>query len=173
MKQEFIAYDYKKVKVQAASLSLYLDGYESFGWQLDERISNLSGDGAALLRLKRDRKIMNKMELTRLERNFEGCMDEIAQLEGQKTWSATMVSIIIGIIGTAFLAGATFAAVAADPLIVLCVILAIPGFLGWILPYFIYQRIKKKKTAQMDVLIEKKYDEIDELMQKGNALLKG
>lgn len=171
MKQDFIAYEYKNIKAEGESLSLYLDAYESFGWQPDERFPDLSGAGEGMLRLKRDRKIVNRMELTRLQRNFEGCMGEIAQLEKEKTRIATAVSVAVGIIGTAFMAGATFAVTAAEPLIVLCIILAVPGFLGWILPYFIYQRIKKKKTADMNLLIKKKYDEIGELMRKGHALL--
>ena len=173
MEQDFTAYEYKTVRAESESLSLLLDAYESFGWQLDERISDLdlSGDGASILRLRRDRKIMNQMELTRLQRNFEGCMEEITQLEKEKTKTATAAAIAVGIIGTAFLAGATFAVTAAQPLIVLCVILAVPGFLGWILPYFIYQRLKKKKTEEMNRLIGKKQDEISELMQKGHLLL--
>ena len=86
---------------------------------------------------------------------------------------ATAAAISVGVIGTAFLAGATFAATAAQPRIVLCILLAVPGFLGWILPYFVFQRVKRKKTAEMDLLIEKKYDEISELMRKGHALLQG
>ena len=173
MKQEFTAYEYKSVRVESDMLCLYLDAYESFGWQADERFSALAGDGTGTLRLKRDRKIMNRMELTRLQRNFEGCMEEIAQLEERKTAGATAAAISVGVIGTAFLAGATFAATAAQPRIVLCILLAVPGFLGWILPYFVFQRVKRKKTAEMDLLIEKKYDEIGELMRKGHALLQG
>ncbi len=31
--------------------------------------------------LKRNRKLINKMELTRLQRNFESCMQEIQRME--------------------------------------------------------------------------------------------
>ena len=171
MESEYTGYEYKKIKVTGGQLSLYLDAYECFGWQMDERLSGLTGDGLFLLRLKRGRKIMNKMELTRLERNFEGCMEEIAQLEREKTKTATAVSIAAGIIGTAFLAGATFAVTAAPPKILLCILLAVPGIFGWALPYFLYRHIVKIKTAAIAPLIDKKYDEIDELMKKGHALL--
>ena len=42
------------------------------------------------LRLKRDRKIVNKTELTRLQRNFEACVREIQSLENSKTSKATI-----------------------------------------------------------------------------------
>ena len=171
MEQDFVGYEYKKIKVSSEQLALYLDAYECFGWQMDERLSDLSGDGLLTLRLKRDRKIMNRMELTRLQRNFEGCMEEIALLEKEKTKTAAFVSIAVGIVGTAFLAGATFAITAAEPMILLCILLAVPGFLGWILPYFLYRHIEREKTKAVLPLIDKKHDEIRELMKKGHALL--
>ena len=171
MEQDFAGYEYKRIKIPGDQLALYLDAYESFGWQMDERLSDLSGDGLLTLQLKRDRKIMNRMELTRLQRNFEGCMEEIAMLEKEKTRTATFVSIADGIVGTAFLAGATFAVTAPEPRILLCILLAVPGFLGWILPYFLYKYIAEKKTKAILPMIEKKNDEIGELMKKGHALL--
>ena len=75
---------------------------------------------------------------------------------------------IIGILGTAFIAGATFAVTAEPPHILLCIILAVPGFFGWILPYFVYQRIVRRRTQKLTSMIEDKYDEICE---KGNKLL--
>lgn len=47
------------------------------------------------LHLKRDRRIINKMELTRLQRNFEACAREIDKLERAKTSAATAWSIAV------------------------------------------------------------------------------
>ena len=77
----------------------------------------------------------------------------------------------MGILGTAFIAGATFAVTAQPPHILLCIILAIPGSLGWILPYFLYKAGVRKQTEKMTPLIEEKYDEIYEICEKGNKLL--
>lgn len=121
--------------------------------------------------MKRNRKIVNKVELTRLERNFEACVDEIEKLEKAKTSAATMYAIILGIIGTAFMAGSTFAVTAQPPHYILCILLAVPGFLGWIFPYFLYKRIAGKQKEKILPLIEAKYDEIYEICEKGNKLL--
>lgn len=91
------------------------------------------------IRMKRDRKIINKMELTRLQRHFEACLNEMEALEKSKTSAATVWALAVGILGTVFVAGSAFAITHEPPIVWLCILLAIPGFIGWILPYFIYR----------------------------------
>ena len=123
------------------------------------------------LHLKRDRKIINKMELTRLQRHFEACINEIKTLESSKTQMATVWALVVAVVGTAFMAGSTFAVVHEPPIIWLCILLAIPGFIGWILPWSLYQRIRKKQTEKLQPLIEAKQEEIYEICEKGHSLL--
>ena len=123
------------------------------------------------LRFKRDRKITNKMELTRLQRNFDSCLEQLESLEKSKTSSPTAVALITGLIGTAFMALSTFAVTAEPPRVLLCILFAVPGFIGWILPVFLYRRLVFDKKKKLEPLIEQKYDEIYELCEKGNHLL--
>lgn len=180
--RDFVGYEYKEVFIDRDKMSMYLDAYQNFGWEPDENAGqggyiNLAGMpavrniGKISLRLKRDRKIINKAELTRLQRHFEACMDEIAALESAKASAATAVSIAIGVIGTAFMAGSVFAVTAKPPIIWLCVILGIPGIIGWILPYFVYKRLVIRKTAEVNGLVDRKYDEIYEICEKGSKPL--
>lgn len=175
--KKYIGYEYKEIVADSNMTSLLLDGYENFGWEINENLSE-NGVGEVLgsarktvIRLKRDRKILNKMELTRLQRNFEACVAEIQTLEQRKTSAATASAIILGVVGTAFMAGSTFAVTAQPPHIILCILLAVPGFLGWIFPYFLYKRVAAKQTERITPLIEAKYDEIYEICEKGNKLL--
>ena len=69
------------------------------------------------------------------------------------------------------MAGSTFAVTASPPHILLCIVLAVPGFLGWILPYFVYKKVVEKQTEKVTPLIEEKYDEIDSICERGNKLL--
>ena len=69
------------------------------------------------------------------------------------------------------MAGSTFAVVHETPIIWLCILLAIPGFIGWILPWFLYQRIRKKQMENLQPLIEAKQEEIYEICEKGHSLL--
>ena len=69
------------------------------------------------------------------------------------------------------MAGSTFAVVAEPPIIWLTILLAIPGFLGWIVPYFLYRALVRKRTAEVEPLMEQKYDEINSICEKGTHLL--
>ena len=175
--RNFVGYEYKELLTEDSRFSFLLDGYENFGWELDENLPenresrNPVTQQKKVLRLKRNRKIVNKMELTRLERNFEACVNEIDKLEKEKTSTATVYALVLGIIGTAFMAGSTFAVTAQPPSYILCIILAVPGFLGWIFPYFLYKKTVGKQTERVTPLIEEKYDEIYEICEKGNKLL--
>ncbi|MDD3222879.1 MAG: hypothetical protein EOM34_10760 [Clostridia bacterium] len=171
---DYIGYEYKELVVEKKQVSFYLDGFENFGWEIDNRqpeIVESNKHGKTVIRLKRDRKIMNKAELTRLQRNFEDCMKQMDSLENSKTSLATVVALIIGILGTAFIACSVFAVTHEPPLILLCIILAIPGFVGWIAPFFVYKRLALNKARALAPLIEKKQDEIYEICEKGHKLL--
>ena len=178
----FVGYEYKEILTDREKASMYLDGYMNFGWEADENtqsygtktminIPSYKSGNKAIVKLKRDRKILNKTELTRLQRHFDACMKDIEVMESSKTQNATIWALIIGFIGTAFMTGSVFAVVATPPMIPLCVILAIPAFIGWILPYFIYKKVLQKQSEKVAPLIEQKYDEIYEICEKGNKLL--
>lgn len=175
--RNYIGYEYKEIEGDGSMISLLLDGYESFGWEVNESLPGSGmggrpgGNQRAVIRLRRDRKILNKAELTRLQRNFEACVVEIQMLEQRKTSGAAAYALILGVIGTAFMAGSVFAVTAQPPSYILSILLAVPGFLGWIFPYFLYRRIIEKQTEKITPLIETKYDEIYEICEKGNKLL--
>ncbi|MDO4340001.1 MAG: hypothetical protein Q4C91_18245 [Eubacteriales bacterium] len=174
-KKEYIGYEYKEVTVSKEQAPMYADCYENFGWEMEETTQPSenahSASHSVTLRMKRNRKIINKMELTRLLRNFEACTHEIEVMEEAKTRMPTVWALVTGIIGTAFMAGSTFAVVHTPPIIWLCVLLAIPGFMGWILPYFLYRRMVEKKKEKYEPMIEEKLEEIYQICEKGHALL--
>jgi hypothetical protein len=167
--RNFVGYEYRDITTDHSMESLYADGYQNFGWTLDGASTPLVGLNSAALKFKRDRKIRNKAELTRLQRQFDAYVNEIQDMEKSKKVNASIVALTIGFIGTACLAGATFAFLGG--FIAFCIILAVPGFIGWTLPYFLYNSTYAKKTAKIAPLIDKKYDEIYEICQRGNELL--
>lgn len=177
MREDFVGYEYKEIYTESSRASFLIDGYENFGWVLDDNIPgnndnvHLPHQKKVILRFKRDRKIINKMELTRLQRNFEAYVNETQKLEESKTSVASMYALILGVLGTAFMACSVFAVTAQPPHIVLCILFAIPGFIGWIFPYYIYKKTVGKQTVKLTPLIEEKYNEIYEICEKGNRLL--
>lgn len=160
----FVAYDYKEVLAQGERAALLTDCYESLGWEVHEK-------GAERILFRRNRKIVNKTELTRLGRNLESCVGEIDTLQHSKTGKASITAISIGLIGTGFVAGSVFAVTASPPIIWLCVLLAIPGFLLWALAPILYPKMVARRSAAVNEMIEKKYDEIYGICEKGKQLL--
>lgn len=169
--KNFTVYEYKEVTVRSDKASLYLDCYESFGWQQDENFPPQEEKDRVTLRLKRDRKLVNRAELTRLQRKFEASMEEIISLEQSKTSAATIWALVVALLGTAFMAGSVFAVVAEPPRIALSILLALPAFAGWIAPVFVYRKVRDKKTRQMNPFIEEKIEEIYGMCEKGQSLL--
>ncbi len=57
---DFTAYEYKEVTVERSNASLYLDGYESFGWQQDENFPPKENSGKVVLYFKWGRKLVKQ-----------------------------------------------------------------------------------------------------------------
>ena len=181
----YTGYEYREISVPQEYASLCLDSYPCFGWEPDRnhelqaergrspaKPDSSSSKGTVKLYFRRVRSISSKAELTRLQRNFDSCIAELKALEQSKTTQGMIAALSVGILGTAFMAGSTFAVVATPPVIWLTILLAVPGFLGWILPYFLYRALVRRKTAQIEPLMEQKYDEIYDLCEKGSRLLR-
>jgi len=170
--QAYIGYEYKEIKVKSNNISKYIDSYNNFGWEFDSSSSIISENDNSVIRLKRNLKIMNKAELTRLERNFEDCMKKIEFLEKSKKASGLMLSINVGLCGIGFILGGIFIAFNKQLLSEFYILLFILGFIGLGLPYFLYKYISNKRENIVTPLIEEKYIEIYEICKKGNKLLK-
>ena len=179
----YVGYEYREISVPRKYASLCLDSYPCFGWEEDPnqgRPGRRRGPAIPAapgpkemetLCFRRARSISGKAELTRLQRNFDSCIAELRALERSKTTRAAAAALTAGVLGTAFMAGSTFAAVSTPPVVWLTILLAIPGFLGWILPYFLYRAMVRWKAAQIEPLMEQKYDEINEICERGSILL--
>jgi hypothetical protein len=100
--KNFIGYEYKEIAASRNLEGVYADGYPNFGWELD-------GGNYGRLKFKRNRKIRNKVELSRLQREFESKIREVENLERSKTSGAQVTALTVGLIGTVLLGGATFA----------------------------------------------------------------
>lgn len=165
----FVGYEYQEVAVKSGMSSVYADGYENFGWKLENSDFALGKPDYVVMRFKRDRKIRNKPELTRLQRQFDSISSDIVSLESSKRVKASIAAYIVGIVGTAFMTGSVFSITSG--MLIPCIILAIPAFIGWLLPYFLYRSIEKKKTVAVTPLIDSKYDELYTVCEKANGLL--
>ena len=151
--RDFIGYEYKELTAPEDKFSLYLDSYENFGWSADPNVPQRQEHGLITVTVKRDRRIINKAELTRLQRNFDACAREIEALERSKTAGPMILALSIGMIGTVFMALSVFAVTAQPPHIAACILFGVPGIAGWVAPIFVYQRRLHQKIRQIDPLI--------------------
>ncbi len=167
--KDFVGFEYLEVSTKQRMESLYVDSYANFGWEFEGSSTPSDGSDCVTVRFKRDRKLRNKAELSRLQRQFEACAREIETLERSRTTIASIAAFSIGLVGTAFLGGAVFAYLGG--VLPLMVILAIPGFIGWITPYFCYQKLRTSRERQIAPLIEQKNDEIYQVCEQGCRLM--
>ena len=157
-RKNFVGYEYKEIIAESSRVLFLLDGYECFGWELEERLTenreskNPLIRKKAVLHLKRNRKIINKVELTRLQRNFEACMKEIETLEKSKTSVATIYALVVGIIGTAFMAGSVFAVTAQPPFVILSILLAVPDLSVGLFLIFFYKKGSREADRKVGVV---------------------
>lgn len=165
------SFDYLKVTVNEKLCSQYMDSYKKFGWMMDENMQPEKNMGKVTLYMKRSRNIINKVELTRLQRHYESCMEEIEALEDSKNSVPAIVSISCGLSGCGFIAGSVFAVTNTPPILWLMILLAIPGFALWLAAYFSYAIVKKRRIKKVTPLIEAKYDEAYEVCEKACRLL--
>lgn len=176
--KDFIAYEYLSLNVKEDNITMYIDCYENFGWVV---VSNdhdyyinlqLNTSNSFKINFKRDRKIKSKKELNNLQRKMETSLNNLEKLKKEPNNMGTIASLIVGFIGTIFMALSVFSITINEPLIVLCVIFGVIGLIGWILPYFVYKKIKFKKINKNNSLIEEQYDELNDICEQANNLLK-
>lgn len=169
--RDYIGYDYKTITADSGRVPMLLDSYANFGWAPNAAIPELRRGTVVVLNLRRERNILNKAELTRLQQHFEACVDAIDTLENSRVRTATIYSLAAGLVGVALVAGSVFMVTSEPPLILLCVLLGAPGLVCWAAAYPIFRGIREKRTAETVQLIEQKYDEMHEICAKGNNLI--
>lgn len=196
---KFIGYEYKDIKIKVEREALWVDGYKNFGWKLEKSrpaivkhvwgpirimvaplaifpgspfskmVCDHKSESKVELTLKRDKEMQRKSEINDLQLQFENSAKEIDRLDKSKSTVASVTSYVMGGIGTIFMTGSVFAYLSG--MIQLSVVLAGPGFGGWILSYLIYNIIKWSMTKKADQLIEKQYEDIYEICKKANTLI--
>ncbi|KFI53802.1 hypothetical protein KIH79_08520 [Bifidobacterium sp. 82T10] len=160
---DYVSYEYLTVTAAPDRNAVLADGYRAFGWELQDADSRT-------LRLRRARAIDNKTELVRLQRRFEAQSAQIANLDAAPARNGRIAALSLGLVGCAFLAGATFAYLAS--MIALMIILAVPGFACWIAAYPACRAVVAATGRRAAPTIERLYDLNDDVCRKAHALLR-
>jgi len=166
-----VSYEYKSVTVSSNMKSVYLDGYANFGWEFYGTEPAPQGSIAIVLRFRRDRRLKNKLELCRLERELENSLHEIEKLEKIKDAKTMAFSIGFGILGAAFLIGSASSFFAGN--ILLCIVLLIPAAISGVIGYVSSSSMKRKQDEKIAPQIDNYYDSVHKTCEKANTLLSG
>lgn len=165
-RKTFTSYEYKELEIKEDIDLQYLDAIQCLGWEVEKEKSD-----STHYTIRRIRHIINRVELTRLERHLNSCFNEIVRLNQSAYTYATIISISVGLIGTSFILCSIFAFLHKPVLYGLSFILAVIGIVGWISPYIINKKIYYEWKKKSEHFIEEKYDEIEVICKKALTLL--
>lgn len=169
-----VFYDYLTVQAEGKAAYEVIDSYQALGWEVVNRANSFL-PGLVTINLKRNRKIKNKDQLNRLQAKLDDSFNGIKVCEKNKTQSAMVVALILGIIGALiFGGGLSMFLTWTNPEIWVYFVagaLAATGAVPCAFAYFVYAKIRTKKTAAMNILIEQKRDEISSLCEDAQKFL--
>lgn len=168
-RSDYIQYEYLTKKVKNDDKSLYLDSYENFGWTPIEETINYSSIGSINLKFKRDRKIENKTELLKLQRELEIKIKEVETKKSTINNNPMIGALIVGFVGTVAMAGAVFSYLAS--IWAAFIPLSIIGILCWGSAYFVHKKLLKVTKTKIEPTIENIYDEIGAICKEAKAYL--
>lgn len=195
---KFVGYEYQTFTVPRELDGLWVDSLNAFGWSLEkdapavvkhvwgplrvmmaplavfggkfrEAVTDHDSMTHVELTCKRDRRIEHKGELNKLQFQYENRAKSIETLEASKKASAAAAAYGIGLAGTVFMAISVFSYLAA--MTPAFIIAAVPGFLGWIIPFFAYKSLVARKAKQVDPQIEAQHGKICELCQQAAKIV--
>lgn len=168
--KKMVTYDYKTVTAGAKTAAQIIDIYETLGWELAKQ--NETFGYGAVLSFRRDRKIKNREQLNRIQVRLDDALSSTGVLEKEKTRLATAAGISIGTAGTLIFGGGMCLCLL-NPVMWSYIVGSVLGVVGGgiaYLAYLAYKKLRKKKTAEMDIAIEKKRDEISRLCEDAQRL---
>lgn len=191
-KENFVAYEYKKISAKHESASMYTDCLSNFGWELiDQRKAgfqpnipqspvdvsaynipsptNTDGLDMVELHLKRNRRIDNKPELDRLERKCEEALAAIHKLENKKNAYTMGTSLGIGIIGAVFIGLAAYNFIFSN--IAFGVVFAAIGAVGCGIGFLANRKVGTKKAVQTEPMIQEQLNLAYAACEQAHALL--
>ncbi|AUJ28858.1 hypothetical protein [Liquorilactobacillus hordei] len=166
--QNFINYEYLEIFVENKFRDLYLDSYPHFGWYVTTVTAAKNHQSKIAISLKRNRVMTNKAELVRLQSKFEALVKQLNIIDNKNELIPTVYACLIGIIGTIFI-GLAFLTYQYSNLF-LSLIVSLPGFTGWITPYWFYKYFKKIITGKNTVVVNQIYDEIFKTCRRAQGL---
>ena len=156
--------EYLCIHAPADMRKTYIDGYRSFGWELE----NADAQEDRLC-FRRAAKLCNRTELTRLQRQFSGIAAEIRAMRRAGASRAENGGLLTGTVGAWMLActvlfyaaGMTSLSQAALAMGITCAALAYP----------VYRLLSRRLETHYEPYLAMRYEDLDTVCKKALALL--
>lgn len=162
---KFDLYEYMDVKISNNLRQLCCECYQGMGWTPIGIRKCLS---STTIKLKRSRRIKNRTVLCNLQRRCEDSFIVIENLERSNKVKARLVSIGTGVLGSIFIGSSLLSYLASK--VSSRLILCIPGFILWIMMYFLYKKLLNKDFDNARKVIENNYNIIYEACEEARQL---
>lgn len=152
----FVAYEYTTVDIPPGKASLYSDIYRSLGWIDNGRRDGAESAGHTTLTLKRNRDLADRDLLHHLQLSMEQALHTIARLERSERTRPTAGAAMVGLLGTAFMAGSVFSLL--DGLTLLSIVLGTVGIGLWCVAYPTFRVLRSGRRAAVRTQLDREYD---------------
>lgn len=168
----FTAREYATVRIPARHEQLHRDTYRAFGWTVEAwrgpAASFVPATSTSILKLTRDRALRGRQALGEFQRQAEGALLRIDALERSRSVRATLVAVILGLVGAAFLAGSVLL-LDSGPSIV-AVGLGINGLGLWALAWPASRLTAARRAKRVAPLLDREYDTVYDACERASAL---
>jgi len=137
MREDTVTYEYLSLNIKNNLEPMYTDFYANLGWipidtgKRDYYINADPKKNLVNIKFKRNRRIQNKEELNKLQKQMEEIFEHIEKIEKIPINKGTFLSILLGLVGVGFMALALWASIRENMLIIPTVIFSILTILCW------------------------------------------
>ena len=170
-----ITYDYKTIKVKREYETIVCDAYENLGWELTNTSASENSLFYINLSFKRNRKIENKMELTKLQEKVDNILANIENLQTKKKNAGVVEGISTGVVGALIFGGGMSMSMlntASVGLLVGGIAVGIVGITVGLLGWLVLKKINKKKNTKIQPILESEFDKLADVCEQAHGLIK-
>ena len=179
MREDYNIYEYLSKDVKIDLEENYINCYSNFGWipinnngKRDYYLNSNPNPYFVNITFKRSRRISQKDELQKLQKECENAIKEIDKLEKMPNSIGMVYSLTVGVLASICIAICIYSLFFCESIIwPLVIIFGMIGIIGIVLPYFIYKKIKEDKEIENKSKIKKAEEIIFDTCDKARKIL--
>lgn len=165
------SFEYARTVVKNELAQAACDCYEALGFELTDQRSAIPG-GPATLSFRRNRKVLWKAQLAKMQCAMDDTLATIAHLEAEKTRKASGQAIAIGVVSALIFGIGLCCAMVWTSLMVPGIVVGVLGIAGCIFAWLHYRKVYETESARINPQIEEAYDRLATQRKEAQAILR-